>query len=503
MGLEPSNQAPQDLPWPSRIATELTEIEAHAGRPFGKYQLLKRIALGGMAEVFLAHQAGAAGFVKPVVIKQILPSLSADPEFTGLFLDEGRLAAFLSHPNIAQTFDLGVVEGRYYLAMEYIQGETLDDICQRAWSRKIELPLGCAVRVMIQVLEALQYAHTLADEKGTSLGIIHRDVTPSNVIATYYGAVKLLDFGIARNTLRQHHTTVGYVRGKYGYMAPEQCFSGRIDHRVDIFAAGTLFYLMVTGQEPYPQEKDEDLFAAMTEAKYPTPSQMKPGLPGELEGIILKAMARDPVDRFASAREMLERLGRFAASLGMFPSAWELGDFVRELFPERALAELQQARARVQKAVTHALQTASPGEKPTPPRSDSDPSDSSNQFTDPAGRMTTPLSKARLLRWAERWKRLTPVEVAVAAAVVGLAIILAARAPMPKGTAALDAPQIVGEVKIEQAATETPTAVKAGSIPSVLPGPGSLPEPELSSPTGAKGQPSSRNRHPARKTPPP
>jgi eukaryotic-like serine/threonine-protein kinase len=452
-------------------------------KAFGKYQLLKRIALGGMAEVYLAQLEGAAGFTKLVVIKQVLPTLTTDRDFVGLFLDEGRLAAFLSHPNIAQTFDLGSVDGRYYLAMEYVPGETLRDICLRTSSRKREVPIGCAIRVSTQVLEALQYAHTLIDENGNSLGIIHRDVTPSNVIVTYHGVVKLLDFGIARNALRMHHTTVGYVRGKYGYMAPEQCFAGEIDHRVDIFAVGTLLYLMVTGQEPYPQESEEELFVAMTESRYPPPSQVKPELPAELEKIILKAMAPSPGDRFSSAREMLEALGRFAASSRMFPTPGELGDFVKALFPERVSVQMRPDRARDPRAMTQILETAGPVEESVPwerlpcesafAEPFTDPA-FTERFTDPAGPAALPgeaktqvvtdpnvvvalkkrtFGETVILPSAKRWKKIAPIAGALGVFALSFAVPFAFRAHAPREPAERTAPETEEDPKVAQPAT--------------------------------------------------
>jgi serine/threonine protein kinase len=307
------------------------------GQTFGKYVMLRRLAIGGMAEVYLANQTGAAGFNKLVVIKLVLPHYASDSKFVELFLDEGRLAARLSHPNIAQTFDLGEAEGRYFIAMEYVMGESLSAIRRRALERRDPLPLGCVTRIGTHLLEALDYAHALTDERGQEVGLVHRDVTPSNLLITYHGGVKLLDFGIARASTQRHETQVGIVRGKFGFMAPEQCGVGQVDRRVDIFASGALLYVMATGQDPYPRFNGfEEAFVTMREARFPPPSTHRPDLPKPLEAVILKAMAREPEERYQTAGAMLTDLDHAASSLGLRASARDLASFVAGLFPSRA-----------------------------------------------------------------------------------------------------------------------------------------------------------------------
>jgi serine/threonine-protein kinase len=310
-----------------------------AGEPFGKYVLVKRIAMGGMAEVCLARLQGTAGFNKLVVIKQVLPAFAESPQFVEMFLDEGRLAAKLSHPNIAQTFELGEENGRHYLAMEYVPGESLYAILRRCREQRLLLPMGCALRVQMQLLEALEYAHSLNDESGTPLHLVHRDITPSNVMVTQQGAIKLLDFGIARAATQLHRTEVGRVKGKAGYMAPEQCRSGAVDHRADVYGAGAVLYLMATGVKPFEHlSSTTDLLTqmnAMMEGSFLPPHQLKNDINPELERIILKAMALRPDDRYQSAGDMLAALEQFAGKVGVFPSARELGEFVKKLFPPK------------------------------------------------------------------------------------------------------------------------------------------------------------------------
>ncbi len=320
---------------PPKASTKATD--SLAGEPFGKYVLVKRIAMGGMAEVCLARLQGTAGFNKLVVIKQVLPAFAESPQFVEMFLDEGRLAAKLSHPNIAQTFELGEEAGRHYLAMEFVPGESLYAVLKRCREQRLLLPMSCVLRVEMQLLEALEYAHGLADETGAPLNLVHRDVTPSNVMVTQQGAIKLLDFGIARAANQVHRTEAGRVKGKGGYMAPEQCRSSKVDHRADVYGAGAVLYLMATGMKPFEHlPAGTDLMAQMNatmEGSYLKPSQVKRDINPELERIILKAMALKPDDRYPSAGDMLEDLERFAAKTGAFPSPRELGEFVRKLFP--------------------------------------------------------------------------------------------------------------------------------------------------------------------------
>jgi eukaryotic-like serine/threonine-protein kinase len=316
-----------------------SHVDPLSGERFGKYSLIKRLAVGGMAEVYLAKMEGVAGFSKLVVIKLVLPSLANEGRFIDMFLDEARLAARLNHPNIAQTFDLGSVDGRYYIALEYVPGESLWALTHRAREVNRRFPTSCSIRIVMQVLEALQYAHTLTDDAGRALRIVHRDVSPSNIAVTFHGGVKLLDFGIARAASQSHHTQVGFVKGKFGYMAPEQCRAGLIDGRTDIFAAGAVLYRLVTGRSAFEGGfNNTGAVDALVNARFPPPRAIDPGVAPELEATILRAMTRDPNDRYPDAAAMLRALEQFAAASGVYPGAGELADFVTDLFPDHAAA---------------------------------------------------------------------------------------------------------------------------------------------------------------------
>ncbi len=315
----------------------MARVDDMAGETFGKYVVVRRLAVGGMAEVCLARLEGAAGFNKLVVVKQVLPQFAEDPQFIEMFLDEGRLAARLSHPNIAQTFELGEDRGRYFMAMEYVAGRSLFAIFEALAERKEQLPLACAMRITMQLLEALGYAHAVRDARGKSLNLVHRDVTPSNVMVTFDGSVKLLDFGIAKAAAQMHKTRAGRVKGKAGYMSPEQCRGKDLDARSDLYSAGALLYQMTTGRRPF-----EDLMngadpvvvmQATLKGGFAKPTEVAPSLPGAIDDIVLKAMALKADDRYANAGQMLRELESFSTAMGIYPSTQKLSDLVQQLFP--------------------------------------------------------------------------------------------------------------------------------------------------------------------------
>jgi serine/threonine-protein kinase len=280
---------------------------------FGKYELIRRLGQGGMAEVYLARQAGAAGFAKQVVLKQVLPQHVEKANFRAMFLDEARLAALLSHPNICQVFDLGEADGRFYLAMEYVDGLTLSQVLAGLARRGLRMPLDATMRIIGGVLEALHAAHSLTDEAGQPLQVVHRDVTPSNIMVAAQGSVKLLDFGIARMRGRSTETRVGMAKGKLGYMAPEQLRSQPLDARTDVFQVGAVLYQLVVGRGPYAHSMGgPTIFDDMAATRFPAPRALDAAIPEALEAIILTAMRRHPDERYQSALELHGALEAFA-----------------------------------------------------------------------------------------------------------------------------------------------------------------------------------------------
>ena len=279
--------------------------------PFGKYYLLERINVGGMAEVFKAKTLGVEGFEKIVAIKRILPSVAEDEEFIKMFVDEAKITSQLSHANLAQTFDLGKINETFYIAMEYVPGKDLRAIFERLKRRGERMPLALAAFVISRVCEGLDYAHRKRDVSGRELGIVHRDVSPQNVIVSFEGEVKLIDFGIAKAANKITKTQAGILKGKFGYMSPEQVRGLPLDRRSDIFAAGVVLYELCTGERLFTGNSDFSVLEKVQQAKVTPPSQIEPGIPLKLERMILKALAREPEDRYQHAADLAADLTRF------------------------------------------------------------------------------------------------------------------------------------------------------------------------------------------------
>ncbi len=272
---------------------------------FGKYELVQRLGMGGMAEVWKARAVGPQGFARTVVLKRVLPHLVRDPDFVKMFIAEARLSARLMHSNIVQVFELGETNGEYFLAMEYVRGSDLVAVL-RARAQKGPLPVGAAAYVIREVCRALDYAHNLRDDEGRLLRLIHRDVSPSNVMIGFDGGVKLLDFGIAKalGERSDHRTATGTLKGKFGYMAPELVEGRPIDHRSDLFSAGIMLHEMLTQRRLFKGVSDMQTLALVRAAVVPPPSEHNDQVTPELDRITLKSLARDPDERFATCGEL-------------------------------------------------------------------------------------------------------------------------------------------------------------------------------------------------------
>ena len=302
-------------------------------QPFGKYQLVERLGRGGMAEVWKARIQGPAGFSRTLVVKRILPHLVEDPHFVQMFVSEARLSARLNHGNIVQVFELGDVDGEYFLAMEYVRGRDLVNVVRAQLLRGLPPP-GMGAFVLREVCRALAYAHQLTDERGQPLRLIHRDVSPSNVMMGFDGAVKLLDFGIAKalSEANENKTVTGTLKGKFGYMSPEQVEGKDIDHRADLFAAGIVLHEVLTGKRLFKGQSDLATIAMVREARVEPPSLLNPDVPQILDEICLKALARDPDQRWHGCDEMAMALDDVAHQLKWGPE--RLQSTLRELFPD-------------------------------------------------------------------------------------------------------------------------------------------------------------------------
>jgi len=277
---------------------------------FGKYVLLRRIALGGMAEIFKAKVAGAEGFERDLVIKRILPHFSEDEEFVSMFVDEARITARLQHQNIVQVFDFDAVDDSYYSAMEYIAGKDLKDVLEEADKRGDRLSVAQCVWVAVEVSKGLHYAHT-KDDHGQPLNIVHRDVSPSNVMLSYRGDVKLMDFGIAKAAQRSTKTQAGAVKGKVAYMSPEQARGKPLDGRSDLFALGVMLWEMLTGRRLFLADSDFDTLNNVLKLEAKPPSSVNRDVPKEVDAIVAKALAKDPGARWPTVEAFGRELTRW------------------------------------------------------------------------------------------------------------------------------------------------------------------------------------------------
>lgn len=307
---------------------------------FGKYLLLERINVGGMAEIFLARSRGVHGFKRILAIKKILPTMAEDDEFIAMFVDEARIAAELSHAGIVQIFELGKFEDDYYIAMEFVHGKDMRYIQERMARERRPVSVALACWIILRICEALDYAHTKKDPSGRPLGIIHRDVSPQNVIISFEGEVKICDFGIAKAANRSQKTQAGVLKGKFGYMSPEQVRGLPLDGRSDIFTVGTLFYEMVTLERLFVGESDFSTLEKVRNADVVPPSSYNREVPEELEEIILKALAKEVEDRFQNTAEFGDAVQAFMLNNSM-SSAREVSAFMKDKFAVELEAELR------------------------------------------------------------------------------------------------------------------------------------------------------------------
>ncbi|HJL50686.1 MAG TPA: serine/threonine-protein kinase, partial [Polyangiaceae bacterium LLY-WYZ-15_(1-7)] len=300
----------------------------------GPYELRERIGMGGMAEVFLARQEGADGFERLVAIKRILPGIAEDEDFVKMFIDEAKIAVRLSHPNIAQIFDLGHDGDVYYIAQEYVPGRDMGAIIERQREANVPLPLPFVLFVAQKICEALQHAHEARGPGGRPLGVIHRDVSPSNILVSFEGAVKVIDFGLAKAAGRLVTTQAGVVKGKLAYLSAEQARGEDIDSRSDLFSLGTCLFEWLTGQRLFLRRNDPETVMAVQKAQVPPLRALNPEVPPALQAIVLRALEPDPNRRFQSAAEMQESLLGFTYEHRLLMRRKAVGEYLRTLFPE-------------------------------------------------------------------------------------------------------------------------------------------------------------------------
>lgn len=311
------------------------DVEPHLVECVGHYELVRRLGSGGMAEVHLARVAGLEGFEKLLVLKRILPHLSADPHFVKMFLAEARLAALLDHPNVVQVYDLGCDDGDYYFVMEFVYGENLQSLLRSATRAGEDVPLSLAVSIVCGAAAGLHFAHERVGFDGQPLGIVHRDVSPTNVMVTYDGFVKVADFGIAKVTNRTDVTRAGTRKGKVPYMSPEQCRAEKLDRRSDIFALGILLHECTTMTRLFDGDNEFGVMNRIVNGDIPPPSSLRPGYPKELERIVMRALTVDKERRYATALELQRDLESFAREQRLDGSARALGEWMHRMFAPR------------------------------------------------------------------------------------------------------------------------------------------------------------------------
>ncbi len=334
--------------------------ELGPGAPIGKYTVVRRLARGGMAEVYLAREAAFVGVERFVALKVILPHMAGEPRFLSMFKAEARVAATLDHPNIAQVLDAGEVDGEPYLVMEYVHGRTIQSLLRTATEREIGIPRGAAIALVIAACSGLHYAHERRDLSGQPLQIVHRDVSPSNLMCRYDGTVKLLDFGIAKAASQTSATQTGFFKGKSGYMSPEQCADEPLDRRSDVFNLGILLYELTTARKAFFGDNPVAVINKIANGRFTPPAELVPDYPAELERIVMQALAVTPEERFATAEELQLALETFVRARRLDASSTARAALMRAVFGDEPYPSLPPSPAPAAEIVTHTELAAVP-----------------------------------------------------------------------------------------------------------------------------------------------
>ncbi|HVG60486.1 MAG TPA: serine/threonine-protein kinase [Hyalangium sp.] len=419
--------------------------------PFGKYELLRKIASGGMGQVFLARERSAVE--RLVVLKLILPHLAEDEEFLTMFLEEARLVARLQHPNLVTILDLLEVEGRHCLAMEYVQGDDVRRLDKQARLKGRLLPSGLVLRIISEAAAGLDYAHKARDAQGQPLKLVHRDVSPQNILVGFDGAVKIIDFGVAKAAGSGHQTATGVLKGKYPYMSPEQASGHAVDGRSDQFALGVVLWELLTGKRLFKGESDMMTLRLVKDCQVPPPSQLNPKLPPGLDQLVLRALAPTADKRYPDCSALRLALEDYIIQLRMPASTAHLSAFLRELYADRIaleadpgkldqLAEDADLDSKESKTNPSRSRSGIPGQQPATPSRSMLPSVASRSrsrqdleaLVGPAKRQE-PTRATEAMSPPARKRRFPAVAVAVSAAVTlviaGAAVVLLRKTPDP------------------------------------------------------------------------
>ncbi len=304
-------------------------------QPAQRYKVLERIAAGGMAEVFRAESAGLEGFKKLVAIKRVLPHLSEKKQFIGMFLDEARVGAHLSHSNCVQVFDIGVGDNTYFIVMEFVDGSDLKGVIEHRKTIGQPIPVEEACLITVRICEGLAYAHELVDGKGQSLHIVHRDMSPPNVLLTRHGEVKIVDFGLAKANSQLEKSEPGIIKGKFSYLSPEAAQGLPVDARTDVFAVGIILWEMLAGRRLFLGESDLETVRMVQRAEIPSLRAINPKVPVELERVLAKGLAADPAKRYQTAREFGRDLNGILFHIGRAVSSFDIAQLVLPIWRER------------------------------------------------------------------------------------------------------------------------------------------------------------------------
>ncbi|MGH9441040.1 MAG: TonB family protein [Thermoanaerobaculia bacterium] len=338
----PSAPPPARPVSPPRAAPEAAASDKDR---FGQFHLMEKIATGGMAEVYKARMSGVDGFQKIVAIKKILPHMAASEDFIAMFADEAKLAAQLNHPNIIHIYDLGKVDNSYYIAMEYVEGRDLRSILKSGSEHGLSLPPELALFIASKLAAALDYAHRRKDFDGKDLSLVHRDVSPQNVLISYEGDIKLCDFGIAKATSKSSQTQAGALKGKLQYMSPEQASGKAIDRRSDLFSLGSVLYEMLSGEKLFAGDSDLTILEQVKNAKAHPPSLKNPDVPKRVDSIVLKALAKNPEDRYQNASDLQRDLESVLYTYSPAPGSADIAIYLHHLQAEEKGAAGETDRA--------------------------------------------------------------------------------------------------------------------------------------------------------------
>ena len=320
-----------------------------------RYRVLERLASGGMAEVFIAESAGIEGFKKRVAIKRVLPHLSEKKRFISMFLDEARLSAQLSHSNCVQVFDIGVGDNTYFIVMEYVDGADLKGVIDFLKNNGRSFPVEIATLIAVRICEGLAYAHELAGPDGIPLAIVHRDMSPPNVLITKHGEVKIVDFGLAKASSQLEKSEPGIIKGKFSYLSPEAARGEDVDQRTDIFAVGIILWELLSGKRLFLGDSDFATVQQVQRATVPSLAAVRNDVPPELERILQRALAQDPKNRYASARDLGRDLTAFLYRFGRPVSAFDIAELVRGAMSLRKQKRPEQSSNIIDKLIEEAL----------------------------------------------------------------------------------------------------------------------------------------------------